>query len=58
MRRVVGESLDGADPGRAIAQLLFGLSALNSILLDDLATATSRARATILTEVHRRYLVS
>jgi len=56
MRRVVGESLDGADPGRAVAQLLFGLSALNSILLDDLAATTGRDRAAILADLHRRYL--
>ncbi len=56
MRRVVGESLSGADPAQAMAELLFGLSALSSILLDDLARLTGRGPAEVLAELHRTYL--
>jgi hypothetical protein len=56
MRRVVGESLHTDDPSTATAQLLFGLSALCGILLDDLAENTATDRAAVLADVHRRYL--
>lgn len=56
MRRVVGESLTGADPATAIAQLVFGLSALSGILLDHLADETGRDRAAVLAEIHRAHL--
>jgi hypothetical protein len=56
MRRVVGESLTGADPARAVAELLFGLSALSNLLLDELAEHTGQNRADVLAEVHRSYL--
>ncbi|MEV0734258.1 hypothetical protein [Polymorphospora sp. NPDC050346] len=56
LHRVVGESLTGAEPGRAVAELLVGLSALAGLLLDQLAEAGDRDRARILTELHRTYL--
>ncbi|BCB77181.1 hypothetical protein GCM10022251_57300 [Phytohabitans flavus] len=56
MRRVLGESMDGADPATAMAQLIFGLSALSGILLDDLAEHTGQDRAALLAEIHRAYL--
>jgi len=56
MRRVVGESLTGADPGRAVAELLFGLSALGGILLDQLADAGDRTQIELLQQLHRAYL--
>jgi hypothetical protein len=56
MRRVVGESLTGADPARAIAELLFGLSAVGGILLDQLAGAVERSPNELLQDLHREYL--
>ena len=56
MRRVVGESLQAQDPLAATGQLLFGLSALCGILLDDLAERAGVDRAAVLAEVHRLHL--
>jgi hypothetical protein len=56
MRRVVGESLTGADPGQAVAELVFGLSALSGILLDQLAEQSHRDRNALLADLHRAYL--
>ena len=56
MRRVVGESLQAEDPLTATGQLLFGLSALCGILLDEMAERAGIDRAAVLAEVHRLYL--
>ncbi|BCJ63957.1 hypothetical protein [Polymorphospora rubra] len=56
LHRVVGESLTGAEPGRAVAELLVGLSALAGLLLDQLAEAGDRDRTQVLAELHRTYL--
>jgi hypothetical protein len=56
MRRVVGDSLTGADPARAVAELLFGLSAVSGILLDQLAEAGDRSPGELLQDLHRDYL--
>jgi hypothetical protein len=56
MRRVVGDSLTGADPARAVAELLFGLSAVGGILLDQLAEAGERSPDEVLQDLHRQYL--
>jgi hypothetical protein len=56
MRRVVGESLTGADPARAVAELLFGLSAVGGILLEQLAEAVERSPHELLHDLHRDYL--
>ena len=58
MRRVVGDSLTGADPGRAVAELLFGLSALGGILLDQLAETGERSQAQLLQQLHHTYLAA
>jgi hypothetical protein len=56
VQRVLGEALADANPGRAMAEVTFGLSALSGILLDQLADATGRDRTEILADVHRIYL--
>jgi hypothetical protein len=56
MRRVVGESLTGADPAGAVAELLFGLSAVGGILLEQLAEAAARSPDELLQDLHRDYL--
>ncbi len=56
VRRIVEEALRDADPSRAIAELLFGLSALAAILLDELAASTGRDRGEVLTTLQRTYL--
>lgn len=56
VQRLLGESMTGADPGRALAELVFGVSALSGILLDQLAQATDRDQAQILANIHRSYL--
>jgi hypothetical protein len=56
MQRVVGESLTGADPGRAVAELVFGQAALAGILLDQLAEHTGTDRVSLLNQIHRTYL--
>lgn len=56
MQRVIDDSLSGADPAHAVAELLFGLSALSSILLDDLARLTGREPTDVLAELHQSYL--
>ncbi|GAA1772539.1 hypothetical protein [Luedemannella helvata] len=58
MRRVVDESMQATDPSTATAQLLFGMSALCGILLDDLADHEGTDRAAVLAQVHRLYLAS
>lgn len=44
------------DPSQAVAEVVFGMSSLSGILLDDLADATGRARGQVLNGVHRRHL--
>jgi superoxide dismutase, Fe-Mn family len=41
---------------RGFADLMFGLSSLSGILLDELAEATGRSRGDLLHAVHLRYL--
>jgi hypothetical protein len=56
LTRVVGDATDAADPRRGLAQMMFGLSSLSGILLDELAQATGQSRGALLRGVHRRYL--
>ncbi|HZA17652.1 MAG TPA: hypothetical protein VE645_12335 [Pseudonocardiaceae bacterium] len=44
------------EPLRGLAQVIFGLSSLSGILLDELAGATGRSRGEVLHAVHLRYL--
>ncbi|MGH3928085.1 MAG: hypothetical protein ACRDTT_35360 [Pseudonocardiaceae bacterium] len=56
MDRTIGDALQAPDPLRGLAEMIFGLSSLSGILLDELATATGRSRGEVLHAVHRRYL--
>jgi hypothetical protein len=56
IQRVLGESLTGADPSKALAEVVFCLSALSGILLDRLAEQTGQKRVDLLAELHRDYV--
>jgi hypothetical protein len=56
MDRAIGDAAGAQDPLRGLAQLIFGLSSLSGILLDELADATGRPRGEVLHAVHLRYL--
>jgi hypothetical protein len=56
MNRAFGDAAGAQDPWRGFADLMFGLSSLSGILLDELAQATGRSRGEILRAVHLRYL--
>jgi hypothetical protein len=57
VQRVIGEALSGADPAKAMMEVLFGLSALSGILLDQLSEATGTTERDLLSEVYRSYLL-
>lgn len=54
--RAIGDAVKVADPLRGLAEMIFGLSSLSGILLDELAQASGRSRDEVLNAVHRRYL--
>jgi hypothetical protein len=56
MNRAFGDAAGSRDPWRGFADMMFGLSSLSGILLDDLAEATGRPRGELLHAVHLRYL--
>jgi hypothetical protein len=56
MDRALGDAAAAPDPLRAPAQMMFGLSSLSGILLDELAQITGRPRGEVLHNVHQRYL--
>lgn len=56
MNRAIGDAAAAADPLRALSEMIFGLSSLSGILLDELAEVTGRSRGEILHAVHLRYL--
>lgn len=56
MDRTIGDAVRSEEPLRGLAQMMFGLSSLSGILLDDLAESTGRSRGEVLHAVHRRYL--
>lgn len=56
MDRAIGDAAESPDPLRGLAQMMFGLSSLSGILLDELADATGRSHSEVLHGVHRRYL--
>ncbi|HEY6423491.1 MAG TPA: hypothetical protein VIY28_09650 [Pseudonocardiaceae bacterium] len=59
-RQAIGRTIDDAigarDPLRGLAEMIFGLSSLSGILLDELAEVTGRSRGDVLHAVHLRYL--
>ncbi|MGH3777551.1 MAG: hypothetical protein ACRDRR_17790 [Pseudonocardiaceae bacterium] len=56
MDRTIGDAVSARDPMRGLAEMIFGLSSLSGILLDELAGVTGRSRGEVLHAVHRRYL--
>jgi hypothetical protein len=56
MDRTIGDAVGTAEPLRGLAQVIFGLSSLSGILLDELAGATGRSHGEVLHAVHLRYL--
>lgn len=56
MNRAFGDAAGAQDPWRGFADLMFGLSSLSGILLDELAQATGRSHGEVLHAVHLRYL--
>jgi hypothetical protein len=56
MDRTLGDAAGARDPLRGLAEMIFGLSSLSGILLDELADVTGRSRGEVLYAVHRRYL--
>lgn len=56
MDRAIGDAAGSPDPLRGLAQMMFGLSSLSGILLDELADATGRSRGEVLHAVNLRYL--
>jgi iron/manganese superoxide dismutase-like protein len=52
----IGDAVGARDPLRGLAEMIFGLSSLSGILLDELAGVTGRSRGEVLHAVHRRYL--
>ncbi len=58
VQRVLADATETNDPALPVTRLTFGLSALAGILLDDLSAASGQEPASILAEVHRRYLAA
>ncbi|MGH3773515.1 MAG: hypothetical protein ACRDRW_19340 [Pseudonocardiaceae bacterium] len=56
MNRAFGDAAGAQDPWRGLADMMFGLSSLSGILLDELAEATGRSHGEVLHAVHLRYL--
>jgi hypothetical protein len=56
MNRTITDAATAPDPLRGLAEMMFGLSALSGILLDELAEVTGRSRGEVLHAVHLRYL--
>ncbi|MDQ3762703.1 MAG: hypothetical protein M3460_13865 [Actinomycetota bacterium] len=56
MNRTIGDAVGAQDPLRGLTEMMFGLSSLSGILLDELAQATGRSRGEVLHAVHLRYL--
>lgn len=56
MERVLGDAARAEDPNAALAHVLFGMTSLSGILLDQLATLYGVPRGEVLHAVHQRYL--
>lgn len=57
MQRVIGDAMSTDDPARGMAEVVFGLSALSGILLDQLSDTTGSEQSDLLAAVHRAYLL-
>ncbi len=58
MNRALGDAAATADPFRGLSEMIFGLSSLSGILLDELAESTGRSRGEVLHAIHLRYLTA
>jgi hypothetical protein len=56
MDRAIGDVACAQDPLRGLTGMMFGLSSLSGILLDELAQVTGRSHGEVLHAVHLRYL--
>lgn len=56
IHRAIGDAARSEDPVRELAQMMFGLSSLAGILLDELARTSDRGHCDVLQAVHHRYL--
>jgi hypothetical protein len=56
VNRTIGDAVRAENPLRGLAEVMFGLSSLSAILLDELADATGRSRGDVLHTIHLRYL--
>jgi cyanophycinase-like exopeptidase len=56
MNRAFSDAAGAQDPWRGFADMMFGLSSLSGILLDELADVTGRSRGEVLHAIHLRYL--
>jgi hypothetical protein len=56
LNRVFGDAANAPNPQRGLAQMMFGLSSLSGILLDEFAQVTGRSRREVLHGVDVRYL--
>lgn len=56
MDRTIIDAAGAREPLRGLAEMIFGLSSLSGILLDELAEATGRSRGEVLHAIHLRYL--
>jgi len=56
MDRTISDATTSQHPLGWLAEIMFGLSALSGILLDELAEVTGRSRSEVLHAVHLRYL--
>jgi hypothetical protein len=58
MDRTIDDAARSDEPLQGLAQMMFGLSSLSGILLDELASSSGRSRGEVLQGVHHRYLDS
>ena len=56
MERVLADAARSGDANAALARVLFGMTSLSGILLDQLADLYGVSRPEVLQAVHRRYL--
>ena len=56
MDRTIGDAARSDEPLRGLAQMMFGLSSLSGILLDELARVSDRSHSDVIQAVHHRYL--
>ncbi len=56
--RAVGDALRTDDPSRRTAEILFGLSTVAGLLLEELASATGRNHSQVLNALHNQHVTT